>query len=78
VSQPNSQQQADATRRLQLTNLQAAAQGIGVDPGSPGWTILEWLIDGGSCEAEWKEVWTAVNDGKVSVVHYSRGGAYEV
>jgi hypothetical protein len=57
------QQQGDATSKLQLMHLKAAAQGIGLDSGTLGWSILEKLVnDDGE---EWQEIWAAVTAGKV-------------
>lgn len=60
-----------ATSKLQLVNLKAAAQGLGLDTGSMGWAVLERLTGaggtpgGGDDEAEWAEIWNTVTAGKV-------------
>jgi hypothetical protein len=55
-----------ATSKLQLMNLKAAAQGIGLDTGTVGWSILERLV---MCESEvggeWGEIWAGITSGKV-------------
>ncbi|KAF7964557.1 hypothetical protein HWV62_5696, partial [Athelia sp. TMB] len=60
-----------ATGKLQLVNLKAAAQGIGLDTGSVGWAILEKLVGSGMTEAEndeWTEIWNAVTTGKATLL----------
>jgi hypothetical protein len=68
-----SQGHGAATSRLQLMNLKAAAQGLGLDMGSVGWAILERLAGfgtpGGGDEG-WGEVWNAVVTGKVRLLVY--------
>lgn len=60
-------QQGDATSKLQLMNLKAAAQNVGLDAGSVGWAILEKLVYESEHQTnEWVEVWTAVASGKVN------------
>ncbi|KAF5316222.1 hypothetical protein D9619_006641 [Psilocybe cf. subviscida] len=60
------QQQGDATSKLQLMHLKAAAQGIGLDSGTLGWSILEKLVnDDGE---EWQEVWAAITAGKATLL----------
>ncbi|KAJ7481797.1 hypothetical protein FB451DRAFT_1237212 [Mycena latifolia] len=53
-------------RKLQLMNLKAAAQNVGLDHGSVGWAILEKLVssDGG----EWVEIWSALSIGKATLL----------
>jgi hypothetical protein len=58
------QQQGDATNKLQLMNLKAAVQNVGLDTGSIGWAILEKLVSENDA-AEWVELWTTVTSGKV-------------
>ncbi|KAJ7443948.1 hypothetical protein B0H11DRAFT_2162781 [Mycena galericulata] len=60
------QHQGGATSKLQLMNLKAAAQNVGLDTGSVGWAILEKLVasDGG----EWTEVWSALSIGKATLL----------
>lgn len=71
------QHSGDTTTRLQMMNLQAAAQEVGVKPGSVGWAILEKLIgvhvaaDGWYGEgSEWEEIWRMFTMGKVSEISY--------
>ncbi|KAG5642108.1 hypothetical protein DXG03_003607 [Asterophora parasitica] len=62
-------QQGDATSKLQLVNLKAAAQNIGLDAGSIGWAILEKLVHvSDHHDAEWTEIWTAVTSGKSTLL----------
>ncbi|KDQ50153.1 hypothetical protein JAAARDRAFT_42332 [Jaapia argillacea MUCL 33604] len=62
-----------ATGRLQVMNLKAAAQGIGLDMGSVGWGMLERLMGlglglGEEGEGEWGEIWSAVTTGKATLL----------
>lgn len=57
-------QQGGATSKLQLQNLKAAAQGIGLGSGTVGWAILEKLVDG-EIGPEWDEIWTIITTAKV-------------
>lgn len=67
VHPPSPQQsQGDAATRLQMMNLRAAVQSVGLDTGTIGWGILEKLALEGEA-AEWAELWAAVTSGKVSV-----------
>lgn len=61
-------QGAGAARQLQLMNLKAAAQRVGLDAGSVGWAILEKLACEGDTTEDWAEIWNAVTKGKVSIV----------
>jgi hypothetical protein len=63
VAAASHQQQGGATSKLQLMNLKAAAQNVGLDTGSVGWAILEKLV--GSEGGEWIEIWNALWVGKV-------------
>jgi hypothetical protein len=59
-------QQGNATSKLQLMHLKAAAQHVGLDSSTIGWAILERL--GGSHDSElevWNEIWHMVSSGKV-------------
>ncbi|KAF7329907.1 VPS9 domain-containing protein [Mycena kentingensis (nom. inval.)] len=58
--------QPSATSKLQMVNLKAAAQNVGLDTGSFGWAILEKLVasEGG----EWTEVWSALAVGKATLL----------
>lgn len=56
--------QGDATSKLQIMNLKAAAQNVGLDTGTLGWSILEKIVlenDG----SEWAEIMSALTSGKV-------------
>ena len=60
------QQQGDVMSKLQLINMKAAAQNLGLDTGSVGWAILEKLISEADVQApEWAEIWAVVTSGKV-------------
>lgn len=59
--------QGDATSKLQLMNLKAAAQKGGLDAASTGWAILEKLGTETDHGPEWNEVWHAISVGKVSL-----------
>ena len=58
----------DATTKLQLMNLKAAAQKGGLDSASTGWAILEKLGTETDHGAEWNEIWQAISSGKASRV----------
>ncbi|KAH7919350.1 hypothetical protein BV22DRAFT_1123345 [Leucogyrophana mollusca] len=68
VSVAPQQPQGGATSKLQLTNLKAAAQGIGLDTGSLGWAMLEKLTYEGDASDEWSEIWIAITKGKASLL----------
>ncbi|KAG6884291.1 hypothetical protein C0993_012436 [Termitomyces sp. T159_Od127] len=62
-------QQGDATSKLQLVNLKAAAQNIGLDTGSLGWAILEKLVcESDHHDSEWTEIWSAITTGKSTLL----------
>ncbi|KAJ7701926.1 hypothetical protein B0H17DRAFT_168152 [Mycena rosella] len=61
-----SHHQGGATSKLQLMNLKAAAQNIGLDHGSVGWAILEKLVS--SEGGEWVEIWSALSIGKATLL----------
>jgi len=65
--QPSANMHACAARQLQLMNLKAAAQSVGLDAGSVGWAILEKLAHEGDATEDWAEIWNAVTKGKVSL-----------
>lgn len=65
VSAAPQQLPGNATHKLQLQNLKAAAQAIGLDAGSIGWLILEELVTGIHHEPAWIEIWNAITTGKV-------------
>lgn len=56
----------DATSKLQLMNLKAAAQKGGLDSASTGWAILEKLGTETDHGPEWNNIWSAISVGKVS------------
>ncbi|KAG2136104.1 uncharacterized protein EDB93DRAFT_1254091 [Suillus bovinus] len=62
---PQHQQTGGATSKLQLMNLRAAAQGIGLDTGCLGWAMLEKLSQDGETD-EWAEIWGAITKGKLT------------
>ncbi|KAJ7057111.1 hypothetical protein C8F01DRAFT_1061395 [Mycena amicta] len=66
VAAPAPHQQGGATSKLQMVNLKAAAQNVGLDAGSVGWAILEKLVasEGG----EWTEIWSALAVGKATLL----------
>jgi len=55
----------DATSKLQLMHLKAAAQIIGLDSGTLGWAMLEKLVLDVEVSDEWTEIWNAITSGKV-------------
>ncbi|KAG2113693.1 hypothetical protein DEU56DRAFT_905411 [Suillus clintonianus] len=64
---PQHQLTGGATSKLQLMNLKAAAQGIGLDTACLGWAMLEKLSQDGETE-EWAEIWGAITKGKASLL----------
>lgn len=71
VHPPSPQQhQGDATSKLQVMHLKAAAQSIGLDSGTLGWSILEKLVLDPEVSEEWIEVWSAITSGKVRRYSY--------
>ncbi|KAI0072635.1 hypothetical protein K474DRAFT_1604721 [Panus rudis PR-1116 ss-1] len=64
ASSPHSPFQGDATSKLQLMNLKAAAQKGGLDAASTGWAILEKLGTETDHSPEWNEIWSAISVGK--------------
>lgn len=58
--------QGDATSKLQLMNMKAAAQSIGLDTGTVGWAMLEKLVLESDHGEEWAEIWNIITSGKVS------------
>jgi len=58
-------QAGDATSKLQLMHLKAAAQMIGVEGGSLGWMMLERLVLDSEVGDEWSDIWSAITSGKV-------------
>ncbi|KAF4611263.1 hypothetical protein D9613_006599 [Agrocybe pediades] len=61
-------QHGDATSKLQLMHLKAAAQGIGLDSGTLGWLILEKLVVNVEVSEEWVEIWSAITTGKATLL----------
>lgn len=59
-------QHGDATSKLQLMNLKAAAQKGGLEAASTGWAILEKLGTETDHGPEWNEIWSAITTSKVS------------
>ncbi|TFK20246.1 hypothetical protein FA15DRAFT_137771 [Coprinopsis marcescibilis] len=60
-------QQGNATSKLQLMHLKAAAQNVGLDTSTVGWAILEKLGAPNDGE-EWSEIWNAISMGKAIVM----------
>ncbi|KAJ3557990.1 hypothetical protein NM688_g1178 [Phlebia brevispora] len=58
----------DATSKLQLMNLKAAAQKGGLDAASTGWAILEKLGTETDHGPEWNEIWNAISVGKATLL----------
>ena len=58
----------DATSKLQVMNLKAAAQNIGLDTSSVGWAMLEKLIHEADHSPEWNEIWHALSIDKVKAI----------
>jgi hypothetical protein len=54
----------NATTKLQLMHLKAAAQNLGLDTSTVGWGILEKLVGFNEGE-EWSEIWGLLTSGKV-------------
>ncbi|KZT25192.1 hypothetical protein NEOLEDRAFT_1162873 [Neolentinus lepideus HHB14362 ss-1] len=65
---PQQPSQGGATTKLQLMNLKAAAQNIGLDGVSVGWAILEKLESLNDGDTEWNEIWSAVSTGKATLL----------
>ncbi|KAH9004555.1 hypothetical protein EDB86DRAFT_1959670 [Lactarius hatsudake] len=55
---------SSATNKLQLMNLKAGAQSIGLETNSVGWDILERLVAEHDNNPEWSDVWNALIVGK--------------
>ncbi|RDX50836.1 hypothetical protein OH76DRAFT_1481912 [Lentinus brumalis] len=58
----------DAANRLQLMHLKAAAQKAGLDAASTGWVMLEKFALEAERTAEWNELWSAVTEGKATLL----------
>lgn len=65
-SSSSSANHLDATTKLQLMNLKAAAQALGLDAGSVGWAMLEALL--GEHGTEWDTIWNALSTGKATLL----------
>ncbi|KAA1468993.1 hypothetical protein DENSPDRAFT_795350 [Dentipellis sp. KUC8613] len=65
---PQQQQGGGATSKLQLMNLKASAQSVGLDTGSIGWEILEKLVGEHDHAPEWNEIWSALATGKATLL----------
>jgi hypothetical protein len=57
-----------AANKLQLMNLKAGAQSIGLETNSLGWEILEKLVAEHDNNPEWADIWDALTAGKVLVI----------
>ncbi|KAJ3503372.1 hypothetical protein NLJ89_g8464 [Agrocybe chaxingu] len=78
VHPPSPQQhQGDATSKLQLMHLKAAAQAIGLDSGTLGWAMLEKLVIDVESSDEWTEVWTVITSGKATLLLPLESASYE-
>ncbi|KAI0085825.1 hypothetical protein BDY19DRAFT_1075893 [Irpex rosettiformis] len=60
--------QGDATSKLQLMNLKAAAQKGGLDSASTGWAVLEKLGTETDHGTEWNKIWDAISIGKATLL----------
>lgn len=63
---PPTASHSDATSKLQVMNVKAAAQRIGLDTTTTGWAILERLSSETDHGPEWNEIWYALSFSKVS------------
>ncbi|PCH44498.1 hypothetical protein WOLCODRAFT_105227 [Wolfiporia cocos MD-104 SS10] len=68
ASQQQNPFQGDATSKLQMMNLKAAAQRIGLDAASTGWAILERLSTEADHGPEWNEIWNALSVSKATLL----------
>ncbi|KAF5332134.1 hypothetical protein D9611_008124 [Ephemerocybe angulata] len=64
---PSPQHQGNATTKLQLMHLKAAAQNLGLDTSTIGWAILEKLVAFNEGE-EWQEIWNLITSGKATLL----------
>jgi hypothetical protein len=60
---------SSAANKLQLMNLKAGAQSIGLEISSIGWEILEKLVAEHDNNQEWTDIWNALTIGKVPSLH---------
>jgi hypothetical protein len=70
VSPPQQLGGSTATNKLQLMNLKAGAQSIGLETSSVGWEILEKLVSEHDSNPEWTDVWNTLITGKVFIVSH--------
>lgn len=66
VSQQQQPGGSAAANKLQLMNLKAGAQSIGLETNSLGWEILERLVAEHDNNPEWADIWNATTVGKVT------------
>lgn len=59
-----------AATKLQLMNLKAGAQSIGLETNSLGWEILEKLVAEHDNNPEWADIWSALTIGMVRAVSH--------
>ncbi|KAH9992727.1 hypothetical protein BJV74DRAFT_950918 [Russula compacta] len=68
-----------AANKLQLMNLKAGAQSIGLETNSVGWEILEKLVAEHDNNSEWAEIWNVLTVGKATLLlPIESGGSVEV
>ncbi|KAH9175901.1 hypothetical protein EDB89DRAFT_1942560 [Lactarius sanguifluus] len=65
-----------AANKLQLMNLKAGAQSIGLETNSVGWDILERLVAEHDNNPEWSDVWNALIVGKGTLLLPLEGGSH--
>jgi hypothetical protein len=58
-----------AANKLQLMNLKAGVQSIGLETSSVGWEMLEKLVAEHDNNPEWVDIWNALAVGKVPAVN---------
>src|ERR1700722_13127631 len=58
-----------ATTKLQLMNLKAVAQNVGLDTTSVGWAMLEKIVYESDHGAEWTDIWASITTGKVCTAY---------
>jgi hypothetical protein len=82
LSVSTQQHHGDAATKLHIMNLKAAAQKLGLEANSLGWTILEKLTNERDQGSEWDEIWAALTTGQVCtylsrhsvrLIHYFAG-----
>jgi len=66
VSQQQQPGGSTAANKLQLMNLKAGAQSIGLETNSLGWEVLERLVAEHDNNPEWADIWNATTAGKVT------------